>query len=188
MQNALQDPLLTGVSSSTNPFRPQKVCSFLWGRHTGQTTAFFGESFFFGVCSPLENLNCILLTTSPSQTPLKMVGGSLTTYTIILLLCLLLHTLIRDWSHLWWQRELCKSYQRLDSLSNQRIKDYEFSNYRFTHMCSASGPTHWFLDQLDSPECVWIWWRVRELLRSRHIAEKKLTSMGIEFGWSKESG
>lgn len=29
MQNALQDPLLTGVSSSTNPFRPQKVCSFL---------------------------------------------------------------------------------------------------------------------------------------------------------------
>lgn len=30
IQNALQDPLLTGVSSSTNPFRPQKVCSFLW--------------------------------------------------------------------------------------------------------------------------------------------------------------
>ncbi|KAL2097780.1 hypothetical protein ACEWY4_006987 [Coilia grayii] len=29
MQNALHDPLLTGVSSSTNPFRPQKVCSFL---------------------------------------------------------------------------------------------------------------------------------------------------------------
>ena len=29
MQNAMQDPLLTGVSSSTNPFRPQKVCSFL---------------------------------------------------------------------------------------------------------------------------------------------------------------
>ncbi|KAL2088213.1 hypothetical protein ACEWY4_017041 [Coilia grayii] len=29
MQNALQDPLLTGLSSSTNPFRPQKVCSFL---------------------------------------------------------------------------------------------------------------------------------------------------------------
>ncbi|XP_030607913.1 guanine nucleotide-binding protein G(I)/G(S)/G(O) subunit gamma-5-like [Archocentrus centrarchus] len=29
IQNALQDPLLTGVSSSTNPFRPQKVCSFL---------------------------------------------------------------------------------------------------------------------------------------------------------------
>ncbi|XP_043989944.1 guanine nucleotide-binding protein G(I)/G(S)/G(O) subunit gamma-5-like [Gambusia affinis] len=29
LQNALQDPLLTGVSSSTNPFRPQKVCSFL---------------------------------------------------------------------------------------------------------------------------------------------------------------
>ncbi|KAM7400426.1 hypothetical protein PAMA_004896 [Pampus argenteus] len=25
MQNALQDPLLTGVSSSTNPFRPQKA-------------------------------------------------------------------------------------------------------------------------------------------------------------------
>lgn len=45
MQNALQDPLLTGVSSSTNPFRPQKVCSFLWGRHTGQTTAFFGLRF-----------------------------------------------------------------------------------------------------------------------------------------------
>ncbi|XP_008332631.1 guanine nucleotide-binding protein G(I)/G(S)/G(O) subunit gamma-5-like [Cynoglossus semilaevis] len=29
IQNALHDPLLTGVSSSTNPFRPQKVCSFL---------------------------------------------------------------------------------------------------------------------------------------------------------------
>uniref|UniRef100_A0A3Q3KBH5 Guanine nucleotide-binding protein subunit gamma n=2 Tax=Monopterus albus TaxID=43700 RepID=A0A3Q3KBH5_MONAL len=29
IQNAVQDPLLTGVSSSTNPFRPQKVCSFL---------------------------------------------------------------------------------------------------------------------------------------------------------------
>ncbi|KAI1883017.1 hypothetical protein AGOR_G00240910 [Albula goreensis] len=29
LQNAQQDPLLTGVSSSTNPFRPQKVCAFL---------------------------------------------------------------------------------------------------------------------------------------------------------------
>ncbi|RVE61899.1 hypothetical protein OJAV_G00176410 [Oryzias javanicus] len=29
MSNATQDPLLTGMSSSTNPFRPQKVCSFL---------------------------------------------------------------------------------------------------------------------------------------------------------------
>ncbi|XP_068175321.1 guanine nucleotide-binding protein G(I)/G(S)/G(O) subunit gamma-5 [Antennarius striatus] len=29
LQNAQQDPLLTGMSSSTNPFRPQKVCSFL---------------------------------------------------------------------------------------------------------------------------------------------------------------
>ncbi|MCI4377854.1 hypothetical protein PGIGA_G00208280 [Pangasianodon gigas] len=29
MQNALQDPLLTGVSSSTNPFRTQKLCSFV---------------------------------------------------------------------------------------------------------------------------------------------------------------
>ncbi|XP_028667377.1 guanine nucleotide-binding protein G(I)/G(S)/G(O) subunit gamma-5 [Erpetoichthys calabaricus] len=29
VQNENQDPLLTGVSSSTNPFRPQKVCSFL---------------------------------------------------------------------------------------------------------------------------------------------------------------
>ena len=29
LENAQQDPLLTGVSSSTNPFRPQKVCSFL---------------------------------------------------------------------------------------------------------------------------------------------------------------
>ncbi|XP_064239256.1 guanine nucleotide-binding protein G(I)/G(S)/G(O) subunit gamma-5 [Aotus nancymaae] len=29
LQNAQYDPLLTGVSSSTNPFRPQKVCSFL---------------------------------------------------------------------------------------------------------------------------------------------------------------
>uniref|UniRef100_A0A8C8B082 Guanine nucleotide-binding protein subunit gamma n=1 Tax=Otus sunia TaxID=257818 RepID=A0A8C8B082_9STRI len=29
LQNAQHDPLLTGVSSSTNPFRPQKVCSFL---------------------------------------------------------------------------------------------------------------------------------------------------------------
>ncbi|XP_043847557.1 guanine nucleotide-binding protein G(I)/G(S)/G(O) subunit gamma-5-like [Dromiciops gliroides] len=28
-QNAPNDPQLTGVSSSTNPFRPQKVCSFL---------------------------------------------------------------------------------------------------------------------------------------------------------------
>ncbi|KAB0385920.1 hypothetical protein FD755_000876 [Muntiacus reevesi] len=25
----MTNPLLTGVSSSTNPFRPQKVCSFL---------------------------------------------------------------------------------------------------------------------------------------------------------------
>ncbi|XP_062817310.1 guanine nucleotide-binding protein G(I)/G(S)/G(O) subunit gamma-5-like [Anolis carolinensis] len=29
LQNVHHDPLLTGVSSSTNPFRPQKVCSFL---------------------------------------------------------------------------------------------------------------------------------------------------------------
>nr|XP_042124612.1 guanine nucleotide-binding protein G(I)/G(S)/G(O) subunit gamma-5-like [Peromyscus maniculatus bairdii] len=29
LQNAQHDPLLTGVSSSTNPFRPQKVWSFL---------------------------------------------------------------------------------------------------------------------------------------------------------------
>ncbi|XP_035566439.1 guanine nucleotide-binding protein G(I)/G(S)/G(O) subunit gamma-5-like [Canis lupus dingo] len=29
LQNAQHDPLQTGVSSSTNPFRPQKVCSFL---------------------------------------------------------------------------------------------------------------------------------------------------------------
>ncbi|XP_075944175.1 guanine nucleotide-binding protein G(I)/G(S)/G(O) subunit gamma-5 [Anarhichas minor] len=29
LQNAQQDPLLTGMSSSINPFRPQKVCSFL---------------------------------------------------------------------------------------------------------------------------------------------------------------
>uniref|UniRef100_A0A4W2DLH5 Guanine nucleotide-binding protein subunit gamma n=1 Tax=Bos indicus x Bos taurus TaxID=30522 RepID=A0A4W2DLH5_BOBOX len=29
LQNAQHDPLMTGVSSSTNPFRPQKVCSFL---------------------------------------------------------------------------------------------------------------------------------------------------------------
>ncbi|CAD7682825.1 unnamed protein product [Nyctereutes procyonoides] len=29
LQNAQHDPLLTGVSSSTNPFRPQEVCSFL---------------------------------------------------------------------------------------------------------------------------------------------------------------
>uniref|UniRef100_A0A3P8NCN9 G protein gamma domain-containing protein n=1 Tax=Astatotilapia calliptera TaxID=8154 RepID=A0A3P8NCN9_ASTCA len=29
LQNAQQDPLLTGMSSSNNPFRPQKVCSFL---------------------------------------------------------------------------------------------------------------------------------------------------------------
>uniref|UniRef100_A0A8C9J014 Guanine nucleotide-binding protein subunit gamma n=1 Tax=Piliocolobus tephrosceles TaxID=591936 RepID=A0A8C9J014_9PRIM len=29
LQNAQHDPVLTGVSSGTNPFRPQKVCSFL---------------------------------------------------------------------------------------------------------------------------------------------------------------
>ncbi|XP_036696383.1 guanine nucleotide-binding protein G(I)/G(S)/G(O) subunit gamma-5-like [Balaenoptera musculus] len=29
LQKAQHDPLLTGVSSSTNPLRPQKVCSFL---------------------------------------------------------------------------------------------------------------------------------------------------------------
>ncbi|XP_034035819.1 guanine nucleotide-binding protein G(I)/G(S)/G(O) subunit gamma-5-like [Thalassophryne amazonica] len=29
IQHAQQDPLLTGMSSSNNPFRPQKVCSFL---------------------------------------------------------------------------------------------------------------------------------------------------------------
>uniref|UniRef100_G1QDM3 Guanine nucleotide-binding protein subunit gamma n=1 Tax=Myotis lucifugus TaxID=59463 RepID=G1QDM3_MYOLU len=29
LQNVQHDPLLTGVSSSTNPFRPQEVCSFL---------------------------------------------------------------------------------------------------------------------------------------------------------------
>ncbi|XP_023809916.1 guanine nucleotide-binding protein G(I)/G(S)/G(O) subunit gamma-5 [Oryzias latipes] len=29
LQNAQHDPLLTGMSSSNNPFRPQKVCSFL---------------------------------------------------------------------------------------------------------------------------------------------------------------
>nr|XP_033812210.1 guanine nucleotide-binding protein G(I)/G(S)/G(O) subunit gamma-5-like [Geotrypetes seraphini] len=29
LQNEARDPLLTGVSSSTNPFRPPKVCTFL---------------------------------------------------------------------------------------------------------------------------------------------------------------
>lgn len=29
LQNAQQDPLLTGMSTSNNPFRPQKVCPFL---------------------------------------------------------------------------------------------------------------------------------------------------------------
>ncbi|XP_045706471.1 guanine nucleotide-binding protein G(I)/G(S)/G(O) subunit gamma-5-like [Phyllostomus hastatus] len=29
LENAQYDPLLTGVSSTTNPFRLQKVCSFL---------------------------------------------------------------------------------------------------------------------------------------------------------------
>ncbi|XP_036618418.1 guanine nucleotide-binding protein G(I)/G(S)/G(O) subunit gamma-5-like [Trichosurus vulpecula] len=29
LQNAQNDPLLTGVFSSINPFHPQKVCSFL---------------------------------------------------------------------------------------------------------------------------------------------------------------
>uniref|UniRef100_A0A3Q3WAY8 Guanine nucleotide-binding protein subunit gamma n=1 Tax=Mola mola TaxID=94237 RepID=A0A3Q3WAY8_MOLML len=29
LQNAQQDPLLTGMSSSSNPFRPHRVCSFL---------------------------------------------------------------------------------------------------------------------------------------------------------------
>ncbi|XP_047382705.1 guanine nucleotide-binding protein G(I)/G(S)/G(O) subunit gamma-5-like [Sciurus carolinensis] len=29
LQNAQHDPLLTGLSSGINPFRPQKVCSFL---------------------------------------------------------------------------------------------------------------------------------------------------------------
>uniref|UniRef100_A0A2K6KKG6 Guanine nucleotide-binding protein subunit gamma n=1 Tax=Rhinopithecus bieti TaxID=61621 RepID=A0A2K6KKG6_RHIBE len=29
LQNAQHDPVLTGVSSGTNPFRPRKVCSFL---------------------------------------------------------------------------------------------------------------------------------------------------------------
>uniref|UniRef100_A0A2K5I7H2 G protein gamma domain-containing protein n=1 Tax=Colobus angolensis palliatus TaxID=336983 RepID=A0A2K5I7H2_COLAP len=29
LQNAQHDPVLTGVSSGTNPIRPQKVCSFL---------------------------------------------------------------------------------------------------------------------------------------------------------------
>nr|XP_042132098.1 guanine nucleotide-binding protein G(I)/G(S)/G(O) subunit gamma-5-like [Peromyscus maniculatus bairdii]XP_042132099.1 guanine nucleotide-binding protein G(I)/G(S)/G(O) subunit gamma-5-like [Peromyscus maniculatus bairdii] len=29
LQNAQHDSLLTGVSSSTNAFRPRKVCSFL---------------------------------------------------------------------------------------------------------------------------------------------------------------
>uniref|UniRef100_A0A8D2CYU6 Guanine nucleotide-binding protein subunit gamma n=1 Tax=Sciurus vulgaris TaxID=55149 RepID=A0A8D2CYU6_SCIVU len=29
LQNGQHDPVLTGLSSGTNPFRPQKVCSFL---------------------------------------------------------------------------------------------------------------------------------------------------------------
>ncbi|XP_077463084.1 guanine nucleotide-binding protein G(I)/G(S)/G(O) subunit gamma-5 [Stigmatopora argus] len=29
LHNAQHDPLLTGMSTSNNPFRPQKVCSFL---------------------------------------------------------------------------------------------------------------------------------------------------------------
>ncbi|XP_034385959.1 guanine nucleotide-binding protein G(I)/G(S)/G(O) subunit gamma-5-like [Cyclopterus lumpus] len=29
LHHAQQDPLLTGMSSTNNPFRPQKVCSFL---------------------------------------------------------------------------------------------------------------------------------------------------------------
>uniref|UniRef100_A0A8C9HSU7 Guanine nucleotide-binding protein subunit gamma n=1 Tax=Piliocolobus tephrosceles TaxID=591936 RepID=A0A8C9HSU7_9PRIM len=29
LQNAQHDPLLTGTSPNTNPFRPQKFCSFL---------------------------------------------------------------------------------------------------------------------------------------------------------------
>uniref|UniRef100_A0A8D2GC97 Guanine nucleotide-binding protein subunit gamma n=1 Tax=Theropithecus gelada TaxID=9565 RepID=A0A8D2GC97_THEGE len=29
LKNAQRDPLLTGTSPNTNPFRPQKFCSFL---------------------------------------------------------------------------------------------------------------------------------------------------------------
>uniref|UniRef100_A0A8D2FHG7 Guanine nucleotide-binding protein subunit gamma n=1 Tax=Theropithecus gelada TaxID=9565 RepID=A0A8D2FHG7_THEGE len=29
LQNVQHDPLLTGISSSTNPFRPQKICFFV---------------------------------------------------------------------------------------------------------------------------------------------------------------
>ncbi|XP_013855624.1 guanine nucleotide-binding protein G(I)/G(S)/G(O) subunit gamma-5-like [Nematolebias whitei] len=29
LQNAQQDPLLNGMSSSNNPFRPHRACSFL---------------------------------------------------------------------------------------------------------------------------------------------------------------
>lgn len=50
MQNALQDPLLTGVSSSTNPFRPQKVCSFLWN-----------HCIHWSVCHPVDTLSRTLI-------------------------------------------------------------------------------------------------------------------------------
>jgi hypothetical protein len=44
-------------------------------------------------------------------------------------------------------------------------------------MCS--GPTHRFLDQSEWLECVCVLENVGDELRSRLIAEKKLTSVGV---------
>jgi hypothetical protein len=45
-----------------------------------------------------------------------------------------------------------------------------------------------FWDQSEWLECVHVLDVFGEVIRSRLIAEKKLTSMGVVFGWSKEFG
>lgn len=38
LQNASKDPLLVGVPSSDNPFRPPKSCSLFWGEAAGSSS------------------------------------------------------------------------------------------------------------------------------------------------------
>lgn len=45
LQNAHKDPLLTGVPSSDNPFRPPKSCVVLWGVNAALSSLL--EFFFF---------------------------------------------------------------------------------------------------------------------------------------------
>lgn len=56
LQNASKDPLLVGVPSSDNPFRPPKSCSLFWGRPSFLLTEVSGGDLSQTVITPGKKL------------------------------------------------------------------------------------------------------------------------------------